>query len=395
MKPRAHVASLHDYLSSFKKDKPIYLASVKREIMNLFHKEVSINLLEAYFQEKGYTNIQLKEPEKRTLSKGMHEEKGIKNAPTKPERKPVIEDDDDEEDFDPNAFIKQNKEKIQKTAIESSNYKENTWIIEKYQKESNVEVLNDLLVNNRGLVESIANKYMKHTSNKLDYDDLVSEGYLGLMKAIERFDTSLGYQFSTYATWWIRQSITRAIIDKGYTIRVPVHMYEAISKVLKFERESILTFDEVNVKWIAEQVDITEERYHELKKVDHMFLHLASLDIVVSEENNDTSLLDFLEYKPHMGLGSESEIFLNPEELAIKGELKLLLEECLEELKEREREVLKHRFGWYDNRIKTLEDIGKIFGVTRERIRQIESKALKKIRHRARKRKLNLFLVKN
>jgi RNA polymerase primary sigma factor len=236
-----------------------------------------------------------------------------------------------DEDFDPNAFIKQNKERIQQTAIESSNYKENTWIIEKYQKESKVEILNELLVNNRGLVESIANRYMKHTSNKLDYDDLVSEGYLGLMKAIERFDTSLGHQFSTYATWWIRQSITRAIMDKGYTIRVPVHMHDSISKVLKFERQSILTFDEVNVKWVAEQADITEERYYELKKVDHMFLHLASLDIVVSEEDNDTSLLDFLEYKPHMGLGSESEKFLNPEELALKGELKLLLEECLEE----------------------------------------------------------------
>jgi RNA polymerase primary sigma factor len=391
MKHRANVASLNDYLSSFKKDKPIFLATVKREIMNLFHKEISINLLEAYFQEKGYTNIQLKEPEKRALLKGMQEEKVVKNAAVKPERKPVIEDDDD--DFDPNAFIKHNIEKIQQTAIESSNYKENTWIIEKYQKESKIEVLNELLVNNRGLVESIANRYMKHTSNKLDYDDLVSEGYLGLMKAIERFDTSLGYQFSTYATWWIRQSITRAIIDKGYTIRVPVHMHEAISKVLKFERESILTFDEVNVKWITEQADITEERYQELKKVDHMFLHLASLDTVVSEEDNDTSLLDFLEYNPHMGLGSESEKFLNPEELAIKGELKLLLEECLEELKEREREVLKHRFGWYDNRIKTLEEIGKIFGVTRERIRQIEAKAIYKIYDKARKRNLIEYLV--
>jgi RNA polymerase primary sigma factor len=392
MKQRANEDSLHDYLSSIKKDKPVYLASVKREILNLFHKEVSINLLEAYFQEKGYKNIQLKEPEKKNLLKGIQEDKNFKNAAVKPDREPVIEEDDDN-DFDPNAFIKQNKERIQQTAIESSNYKENTWIIEKYQKESKVEVLNELLVNNRGLVESIANKYMKHTSNKLDYDDLVSEGYLGLMKAIERFDTTLGYQFSTYATWWIRQSITRAIIDKGYTIRVPVHMHDAISKVLKFERQSILTFHEVNVKWVAEQADITEERYHELKKVDHLFLHLASLDIVVSEEDNDTSLLDFLEYNPLMGLGSESEKFLNPEELAIKGELKLLLEECLEEIKEREREVLKHRFGWYDDRTKTLEEIGKCFGVTRERIRQIEAKAIKKIRHRARKKKLKEYLV--
>jgi RNA polymerase primary sigma factor len=392
MKHCGNVASLNEYLSSFKKDKPIILASVKREIMNLFHKEISINLLEAYFLEKGYTNIQLKKP--KVVSKGIQEKEIVeKNVPVKPERKPVIEDDDEDDDFDPNAFIKQNKEKIQQTAIESSNYKDNTWIIGKYQKESKVEVLNELLVNNRGLVESIANRYMKHTSNKLDYDDLVSEGYLGLMKAIERFDTLLGYQFSTYATWWIRQSITRAIIDKGYTIRVPVHMHEAISKVLKFERESILTFDEVNVKWITEQADITEEKYHEMKKVDHMFLHLASLDIVVSEEDNDTSLLDFLEYKPHMGLGSESEKFLNPEELVLKGELKLLLEECLEELKEREREVLKHRFGWYDNRIKTLEEVGKIFGVTRERIRQIEAKAIKKIRHKARKRELKEYLV--
>ncbi|MGG3915988.1 sigma-70 family RNA polymerase sigma factor [Rossellomorea vietnamensis] len=392
MKSRANVDSVYNYLSSFDKNKPIFLASIKTEIINLFHKEVSIGLLEAYFLEKGYKDIQLKEPErKRSFIK---ETKAIV-IPDETERELKIkhvEVDDDDEDFDPNAFIKLNKEKIEQTAIESSNFKENTWIIEKYQKESKVEILNELLINNRGLVESIANKYMKYRNNKLDYDDLVAEGYLGLMKAVDRFDSSRGYQFSTYATWWIRQSITRAIIDKGYTIRVPVHMHESISKVLKLEKQSILTFNEINVPWVSEQAEITEEKYHEFKKVDYMFLHLASLDTVVSQEDNETSLLDLIEYKPLAGLGTHSEIFFNPDELAFKEELRSLIEECLKELTEREREVLKHRIGWYDNRIKTLEEIGRIYGVTRERIRQIETKAIRKMRHASRSSKLKLYL---
>lgn len=384
--------SLHSYLSSFSKNEPIYLNTVKKEIIRLFDIEMTTSSLELYFKGEGYTDIQL--IDRNTYN--TPEERIVKKTEDPVKRNPVYnDDDDDDDDFDPNAFIKKNKERIKQTAISSSTYKDNSWVIDKYQSDTNSEVLNELLVNNRGLVEKIASKYMNHTSSKLDYDDLVNEGFLGLMKAIERFDTTLGYQFSTYATWWIRQSITRAIMDKGYTIRVPVHMHDSISKMLKFERESILKFNEINVRWVAEQAEITEERYHELKKVDHMFLHLASLDIVVSQEDNDTSLLDFLQYDPHAGLGSESEMFFDPFEITAKEELKLLLEECLDGLREREREVLKQRFGWYGDEHKTLEEVGKVYGVTRERIRQLEAKALRNIRSTARQIELKEFLVNN
>lgn len=377
--------SLYNYLSRFKQDEPVYLVNIKLELLNLLNIDIPINILENYFIEKGYTNIHLKEFKKGRKTDNLQNVAEFElTEQLNLER--VVEEDENDEDFDPNIFIKMNKEKINNIVLVSSNYKDNTWLAEKYQKEHKIEILNELLIKNRGLVESVASRYSKHANNKLDYDDLVSEGFLGLMKAADRFDTSLGYQFSTYATWWIRQTISRAIVDKGYNIRIPVYMYESINKVLKFERKSILIFNEVDKKWVANQLDITLDKYNELKKIDHMFLHLASLDIVVSEEDNDTSLLDFLEYKPLIGLGIEGEQFENPEALVLKKELITLLEECMSELKERESEVLKLRFGWNGSESKTLEEIGVFYKVTRERIRQIEAKALIKVRNKLRKK---------
>ncbi|XRG77002.1 sigma-70 family RNA polymerase sigma factor [Rossellomorea sp. GAMAL-10_SWC] len=383
---------LIEYLSNFKKDETICLDSVKAELINRFNYEVPIKLIEDYFKEKGY-NIQLN-------LKLENENKRIKeSSPHFTALQTTIDsfldedkDDDEDEDFDPNVFINKNKDRINKKAIELSNFTDNDWIIKQYQKEKNVDILNELISNNRGLVEKIAGRYLKNSGKSLDFDDLVNEGSMGLMKAIDKFDISLGYQFSTYATWWIRQAITRAIVDKGYTIRVPVHMYESVKKVLKVESESMFNFNKIDSNWVSNQLNMTLEKYNEIKKVDYMYLHLVSLDSIVSEDDEDSTLINFIEYDSMNDTKFENEMYLNPEEMVIKKNLRIVLDECMEQLKVKEREVLKHRFGWYGEK-KTLEEIGEIYKVTRERIRQIEAKALLKLRKILRNREMDFMVL--
>ncbi len=295
----------------------------------------------------------------------------------------VVKEDDEDEDDDLDLSIPDSagiddsvKMYLKKIGESSLLTKEEEQELAKRIETGDEEAKKELIESNLRLVVSIAKKY---TGQGMSFLDLIQEGNLGLFKAVDKFDYTKGYKFSTYATWWIRQAITRGIANQARTIRVPVHMVDKINKFKRISFELAKELDrEPTVEEIAERMNISPD---EVRKIKQNSKKPISLETPVGEED-DSNLGQFIENKEVVDPSVATSHSLLEEEI----------NEVLDTLTEREKKILELRFGLKDDRTRTLEEVGKVFNVTRERIRQIEAKALRRLRHPSRSNKLKDYL---
>jgi RNA polymerase primary sigma factor len=296
-------------------------------------------------------------------------------------------DDDDFEILYDEALFKDKRsiERADEPLVINRNIRQSNEILCALIQEGNRQAIQDLCVKNQRLVDKYVNAYLKRYANRLEFEDLEQVGYIGLIKAAQRFDLRQGTSFSTYAVYWIKQCIAREIMDHGYAIRIPVHMMERIAKVVAANnRLELLNLPlEERLSEIAYELNCTEDEVRECFVLKQNYLGYTSLDAPVGDDE-DAALGDFIPYDEAATV----------EDVVFDKELRKELERVLETLPQKEQEVLKLRFGWEDGRTRTLEEVGIIYGVTRERIRQIESKAIRKLRHPTRAKKLKDYWVK-
>lgn len=262
----------------------------------------------------------------------------------------------------------------------SNDYQHNLEYLKKYRLENDESALEWLIFNNTNLVHKIIGRYTKFYHHKLDYDDLFSVGLEGLMKAIEKFDFTYDNNFSTYATYWVKQAVTRTIADEGFTIRIPVHMFESINQVMRYEQKADQGNEAIDVSNLCGELNIPMEKYEAVKRVQTYMLKPTSLNGFVSKEDEDTELQDLISNENELLTEGGSRMYDNPEKKAMDEDLKAYMDKMILSLNPREQFVITHRFGLNGAEKKTLEEIGAIEGVTRERIRQIEAKAMRKLR---------------
>lgn len=297
-----------------------------------------------------------------------------------PDISELDEDGDDDEDFESlynkNAFINDNY--VERTEM---NLKQSNETLCRLIQEGDELAKEELCIKNKRLVYKYALSYSKYYKHKLDIQDLVQVGFIGLLKGAENFDFSKGYAFSTYVVWWIKQKISREIMDNGYTIRVPVHLFESINKLRRVE-ETLINDLKRNPtdEELAEVMNIEVSKVRELSNLKENILKLSSLDVPVGEEG-ETPLWELIE-----------DSFVEPtEKLCDQIAIYEIFDNALRQLPPREEKVIRLRFGFDDGIHRTLEEVGQIMGVTRERIRQIEGKALKKLSFILKDQELHLF----
>jgi RNA polymerase primary sigma factor len=270
------------------------------------------------------------------------------------------------------------KKKLSKTR-EVPDFKENKSYIEDFQRNNDMNTLETLIKANERLILKEVNRFIRYQTTSMDFDDMYQLGYIGLLKAVERFDLEMENEFSTYATYWIRQSITRGIKDSSLLVRIPVHRWDSLANLRKLEYKSEEKFNKVDYDWISKESGLPKEKVMELVMIRNTFMNNVSLDIPVGIDE-DTSLGEFIADEDY-----------SVEEIITSMDLRNSLEEILNILDGRSKDVIIKRFGLNGQEPMTLEEIGEIYDVTRERIRQIESKALRKLRHPSRTKKIKVY----
>ena len=272
-------------------------------------------------------------------------------------------------------------DEIENRIVVNKNIKQSNEVLCTLIQDGSKQAEQDLCINNKRLVDKYAVGYKKIYGDRLDFDDLEQAGFIGMIKAAHKFDIKMGTSFSTYAVWWIKQAISREIMDTGNVIRIPVHMLERINKVTKAEKQYSEKTIEVRIKRIAKDLSMKENDVRECLILRNNYIRCSSLNKLVNSDGN-TELGELI---PEEGQPSVEDIVMN-------GALRDSLEKALCTLTPREQNVLRLRFGLDDGRPRTLEEIGEEYGVTRERIRQIEAKALRKMNHPSRSKRLRDYL---